>query len=107
MSQLEMQEDRNRKMVEAEEKRRVREQIHMESQIRNTMELAREKKRIVERDQYKVRKMDDAHKEAEQKRVRFGELDEKDRRQEQGSRREAAAGEGEREGQDRQAGQAV
>lgn len=68
-SQLEMQEEKNRKMIEAEEKRREREQIHMESQIRNTIELALEKKKIVDRDVLKVKKMEDKEKENEKKRV--------------------------------------
>lgn len=68
-SQLEMQEEKNRKMIEAEEKRREREQIHMESQIRNTIELAREKKRIIERDTMKVHKMEEKEKMTEKERV--------------------------------------
>jgi hypothetical protein len=77
-SQLEMQEEKNRKIIEAEEKRREREQIHMESQIRNTIELAREKKRIIDKDALKVKQMQDKEKEMEKIRVDTYHLDRRD-----------------------------
>lgn len=107
MNQLEMQEERNRKMIEAEEKRREREQIHMESQVRNTMELAREKKFIVERDQEKVRKMEEINREAEKKRVSLAHIDEDYRRENEGARRKTAESQDARRSQNPKAGGTV
>ena len=107
MNQLEMQEERNKKMIEAEEKRREREQIHMESQVRNTMELARQKKRIVERDHEKVRKMEEINREAEKKRVSLAHIDEDYRRENESARRKAAESQDARRSKNPKAGGTV
>ena len=57
-SQLEMQEETNKRMIQGEEKKWERDQIHMESQILNTIDMAREKQRILERDKMKMDKFD-------------------------------------------------
>jgi len=51
---IEVQEDFNWKALSQEEKKKKLEQLHMESKILNTIDLAMEKKRILERDQKKM-----------------------------------------------------
>lgn len=58
-TQLEMQEEMNRRMIEAEEKKWIRDQIHMEAQIRNTIEQTHAVKKTVERDQERMRKKEE------------------------------------------------
>jgi hypothetical protein len=68
-SQLEMQEELNKRIVQAEEKKWERDQIHMESQILNTIDLARKKQKILERDQTKMMKYEQTKAKNESTRV--------------------------------------
>ena len=67
---LEMQEEMNQKMIKAEEEKWNRDQLHMESQILNTIDLAREKKRIIEKDEKKMKAF--AEKKAKMEKDRVG-----------------------------------
>ena len=69
---IEVQEDFNWKALTPDERMKKLEQLHMESKILNTIDLAREKKRILDRDEHKMKKYREFLAKDEKDRVDLG-----------------------------------